>query len=281
MNAGKAKYDAIPIPEELGETIDAGIRRAQRARRMRALRRTAAGAAAALAVLFAGANIMPVYSYASDVPVLGEIVRVLHIGSGGEITDGAVVDGDAAGGIVELSFSAGEGTFDGAPAYSVQHYYAPNRIVLNLHGVRGGDFEAIRESFISCEAVTDVYRNMYLDDSALSFTVVLEDGWDYELSERANPGALVFSFMRGGETGTVYYLRSEAMPYSEQLGLLCEDYHAEGASQVKTADGLYFVAIGSYGTEDEAEAALSKLVEAHGEQGFVVASGAAGETPEA
>lgn len=89
MNAGKVKYDAIEIPAGLEDAIDSGIKRAGRQRPMRALRRTAAGAAAAVCVLFAGANIMPVYSFAADLPVLGSIVRVLHVGSGGEVTDGA------------------------------------------------------------------------------------------------------------------------------------------------------------------------------------------------
>ena len=58
----------------------------------------------------------------------------------------------------------------------------------------------------------------------------------YEVSEHENPGTLEFSFTAGaGENeGTVYYLRTEAMGYSEQLGLLCEQYHNENASQVKT-----------------------------------------------
>ena len=72
------------------------------------------------------------------------------------------------------------------------------------------------------------------------------------------------------------------MGYCEQLGLLCEQYHNEGASQVKTAGGEYIVTIGQYATEAEAEAALEALTAEYGNDGgFYVASGSAGEIPEA
>ena len=79
MNAGKVKYDAIEIPAGLEDAIDSGIKRAGRQRPMRALRRTAAGAAAAVCVLFAGANIMPVYSFAADLPAHKPPLRGSHI----------------------------------------------------------------------------------------------------------------------------------------------------------------------------------------------------------
>lgn len=284
MNAGKAKYDAIEIPAGLEDAIDSGIKRAGRQRPMRALRRTAAGAAAAVCVLFAGANIMPVYRFAADLPVLGSIVRVLHVGSGGEVTDGAQAGAEADGGTVELTFTGANGALDSAPHYTVEHLLAPNRIVLTLHGVRGADFESIRDSLLGAEAVEDVYRNMYLDDSAISLTVVLRDGYGYEVSEHENPGTIEFTFTAGAgdNEGTVYYLRTEAMGYSEQLGLLCEQYHNENASQVKTAGGNYIVTIGQYATEAEAEAALEALTAEYGNDGgFYVASGSAGEIPEA
>ena len=275
MNAGREKYENISIPEGLGAAIDSGMRRASRRRVLRAVRRTAAGAAAVVCILFAGANIMPVYSYAAD-------IRVFHVGSGGEVTDGAHAQGDAMDGKVEISFSTSDGALTGAPAYSVEHLYAPNRIVLNLHGVRGADFDSIRESFLKSEAVSDVYRNMYLDDSAISLTVVLNDGWDYEISEYAEPGTLIFGFTEAEQSeDEVYFLRSEAMPYGEQLGLMCEQYHAEGASQVKTADGEYIVVIGQYASEEEALTALEALNSQHGDTGLYVASGEANEVPEA
>ena len=281
MSSGKVKYDAIEIPDALGGVIDRGIERGRRRKRLSALRRTAGAAAAAVVILFAGANIAPVYSYAADIPVLGEIVRVLHVGSGGSVTDGAQTGAQSDGETVALTFTgASGGSLSEAPAYTAEHLQAPNRIVLTLHGVRGADLEEISAKLLECDAVVDVYRNMVLDDSAVGLTIVLRGGVDYEISEHANPGTLSFSFTESGEaSGEVYYLRSEAMPYSETLGHLCEQYHAEDASQVKTQSGGYFVAIGQYGTKAEAEAALELLNETYGDTGFYVSSGESGEVP--
>ena len=55
---------------------------------------------------------MPVYSFAADLPVLGSIVRVLHVGSGGEVTDGAQAGADTDGGTVELTFTGANGALD-------------------------------------------------------------------------------------------------------------------------------------------------------------------------
>lgn len=71
---------------------------------------------------------------------------------------------------------------------------------------------------------------MVLDDSRFGVVIVLNPGWSCEVSEYTDPGALMLSFKEDAgaeEEGAVYYLRTEAMPYTEELGLLCEEYHAE------------------------------------------------------
>lgn len=277
MNAGKVMYDNIPIPERLEEVINNGIRRASRQKILHRARNTMAGAAAAVCILFAGANIMPIYSYAADIPILGSIVRVFHIGSGGEVTDGAHMGADSRGESVELTF----GDMSSAPYYTVKHMSAPNRIVLTLNGVRGADFESIREALMGAEAVQDVYRNMVLDDSRIEMTIVLNSGWGFAVSEYENPGTIMLDFQPDVESaeGTVYYLRTEAMGYTDRLGNLCEEYYSEGASQLKTLNGNYIVTIGQYATQDEAEEALKQLNEEHGGGVFYVASGAVDEIP--
>ncbi len=283
MNAGKIKYDNIEVPAELESVINGAIRRGEKRGRMRALKRALGCAAAVVIVLFAGANITPVYSYASDIPVLGSIVRVLHIGSGGEVTDGAQTGAEAEGDSVELTFTNGGSEMGSVPRYTVDHLLAPNRIVLRLHGVRVVNFQAVREALMSSEAVQDVYRNMILDDSAAAFTIVLKGGWDFEVAEYEDPGTLLFNFFPGGESAEseVYYLRTEGMDYSESLGHLCEKYHSEPVSQVKTLSGSYIVTIGQYSSREEAKAALEALNEKYDEEGvFYFASGAADATPE-
>lgn len=283
MNIGKQKYDSIPIPEALDEVIACSIRRAERSKRLHALKRSAACVAAVFCVLFASANIMPIYTYAARIPVLGSIVQVLQIGSGGEVTDGAHGDAESYGDSVQLSFGSEAGSLDYVPHYSVAHYSAPNRVVMTFRGVRGMDFDELRESLLASEAVSDAYRMMILDDSAFGIVIVLNDGWSCEVAEYSDPGALMINFSEAKSEDAddeVYYLRTEAMPYTDELGLLCEEYHNEGATQLKTASGNYIVTVGQYETESEALEALEELNETHGDKGLFVASSAANELPE-
>ena len=265
MNVGKKHYEQIPIPEELDRVVWDSMGKAAREARARHLRRWAVSAAAVFCAAFLCANVGPLYAYASRLPVIGAVVQVLHVGGGGERTDGAHAAAEAAGETVEFHFESRSGELDTAPVYTVSHLLAPNRMNLTLHGVRSIDYEAIRESLLATEAVRDVYRAMIGDDSAFGFVIVLNSGYTYEITEHADP----------------YYLRSEAVPYGEGLGLLAEQYPGE-AAQLQTRSGEYIITVGQYETSDEAEAALQALEEtAGGASGLFVASGRADDIPEA
>lgn len=160
---------------------------------------------------------------------------------------------------------------------------APNRLMINLVGVRDIDFDSLSESLLETSAVQDAYRMMVLDDSRFGVVIVLNPGWSCEVSEYTDPGALMLSFKEDAgaeEEGAVYYLRTEAMPYTEELGLLCEEYHAESPTQLKTLGGEYIVTLGQYGSESEALEALDALNSKYGDHGLFVASGAENEIPE-
>lgn len=255
----------------------------KREARGRNLRRWTVSVAAVFCAAFLCANVTPIYAYASRLPIIGTVVQVLHVGSGGERTDGAHAGAAAEGETVEFCFESRSGALDAAPVYSVSHLLAPNRINLTLHGVRTIDYESIRESLLATQAVRDVYRAMIGDDSMCGFVVVLNSGYTFEITKRADPGALSLRFYPDAEyqpEQTVYYLRSEAVPYGEGLGLLAERYRGE-AAQLKTQSGAYVITVGQYGTLAEAEAALQALEEASGnESGLFVASGLADDIPE-
>lgn len=73
-------YESTPIPEELESRVRAGIRQGKANYRRRRWRRTAAGAAACLAVLVGALNLSPaVAAAAAEVPVLGDLFRVLTV----------------------------------------------------------------------------------------------------------------------------------------------------------------------------------------------------------
>ena len=284
MNIGKAQYDAIPIPTDLDQIIWDAISRAEREAWTRTLRRWLVSAAAVFCVAFLSANITPVYAYASRLAVIGAVVRVLHIGSGGEITDGAHTGASAEGETVQFHFESASEELDAAPVYTVSHLLAPNRIILALHGVRTIDYEAISESLLSTEAVQSVSRAMIGDDSMFGFIIVLNGGWTYEITEYANPASLSVRFYPDEAyqpEREVYYLRSEAVPFGEELGIMNEIYWTSGATQLRTRSGGYIITIGQYDTLDEANAALKVLEEqSGGDTGLFVSSGLAGEIPE-
>lgn len=184
---------------------------------------------------------------------------------------------------VLLSFKSDAGELDAVPYYSVTRYSSPNRLMINLVGVRDIDFDSLSESLLETSAVQDAYRMMVLDDSRFGVVIVLNPGWSCEVSEYTDPGALMLSFKEDAgaeEEGAVYYLRTEAMPYTEELGLLCEEYHAESPTQLKTLGGEYIVTLGQYGSESEALEALDALNSKYGDHGLFVASGAENEIPE-
>ena len=284
MNIGKAQYSAIPIPKELDRIIEDAISRAERDAQSQKRRRWLVSAAAVFCALFLSANITPVYAYASQLPVIGAVVRVLHIGSGGEITDGAHTGASAEGETVEFHFESSTEELDAAPVYTVSHLLAPNRIILTLHGVRTIDYEVISESLLSTEAVQSVSRAMIGDDSMFGFIIVLNGGWTYEFTEYANPASLSVRFYPDKDyqpEQEIYYLRSKAVPFGEELGILNEIYWASGATQLQTRSGDYIITIGQYDTLDEANAALKALENQFGrDTGLIVSSGLADEIPE-
>ncbi|MDD6158879.1 MAG: hypothetical protein PUC52_05610 [bacterium] len=249
-----------------------------------ALRPLLLAAAASFCLLFLCANVAPLYARASRMPVLGPVVRVLRVGSGGERTDGVHAAAQTEGETVYLRFERSSEETDAAPVYTVSHLLSPNRLVLTLRGVRSLDFQGVRESLLGAEAVEDVYRAMIGDDSMVGLVIVLRGGYTCEVTERTAPASLSLRFLAPAEPlseESVYYLRSEAIPYGEELGMLTERFAADGATQLKTRQGTYLIAIGQYGTQAEAEEALAALEEQHGgETGLYVSSGRSDEIPE-
>ena len=250
----REKFENIPVPDELDAVIDRAIRRAEK-RRLPVKQIFAAVACLAL-VLFTAAN-TPLYTYAQDVPVIGDVVRVLRIGSGGEVTDGRELGAESGGGSVRLTF----GEASTAPAYEVERFAAPERAVITMHGVRFADRDEVLANVEAVDGVAGAYFTVILDDSMMQLVVELEEGFDCTVTELADPAGLRLDFTGGVETTdeTVWYLRSEAMPRGEGLGMLCEQYQEFNPQQVRTVSGNFAVIIGAYAGEEEAEAALEQL----------------------
>ncbi len=266
-NAGKFSYDAIPVPAELDAVIDGAVRRYSREKGGRSFRKWAATAAAVLAVLFGCANIAPIYAAAENIPVIGTVVKVFHIGTGGEVTDGAGIIGSAQGQTVSISFTADAQAASTAPVYTAEHYLAPNRLALTFSGVRELDFDDVKASLRAAEGVKDVYSSFIGDDSMFGFVIVLQSGYDYEITELKDPASLSLRIFKSADykaDKTVYYLRTNAVEYGEELGMLAEEFYEFNPAQLKTQSGGYIVTVGQYDTRQEAEKALAYIRSALG-----------------
>lgn len=282
-NLGKQRYNDIPIPAALDTVINDAILRHKRDAWRHTTRKFTASAVAAALLLFTAANVPPIYAYAADLPILGTIVRVLHIGSGGEVTDGVHTAADTAGETVSLRFEDDGQATATAPTYTATHLNAPNRLVLTLSGVRTLDFSSIESSLRKANAVRDVYRSMIADDSSYEFVIVLKPGYDYEITELANPASLSLRFFQSEQRtqNTYYYLRTASVPYGEELSMLSETLYEDNPTQLKTADGNYIVTVGEYATETEATAALHRIEQRlGGTSGLTVAHGTAEDIPQ-
>lgn len=76
----KEKYEATPIPQELNDRIQAGIRQGKAKRARRAWGRRLGTVAACFAVMFGVLNLSPtVAAAAADVPVLGGLFQVMTV----------------------------------------------------------------------------------------------------------------------------------------------------------------------------------------------------------
>lgn len=278
-----SSYSDIPIPEQLDQVIDQAAARARRTTRRRPLIRTGLCAAAALCLLTVTAN-SPLAAQAMHIPIVGSVVKILRVGTGGQSTDGLAVHAQAQSDRVELSFTRTTGTADTAPFYNAARYLAPNRVVLTLHGVRIADRQAILTQLTNSPAVQDAYFGMILDDSAVLLTVELNDGYDCQITERAEPAGLTLDFTpvtQPASDAPVYYLRSEAMPYGESLGIFCERLMNQDCSQVRVDENNYVVMLGQYSSEDEAQDALTQLEQTlGGASGLWVSSSLPNERPD-
>ena len=260
---GKEYYDAIPIPDALEETVARSVRRGKRKVFME---RFAGSAAAMLAVVLIAANVPMLYTQASEMPVLGEMVRILRIGSGGTV-------GTPVSGIpvllengVALQFETKKGEAAEVPPFSAIRRTAPERIVLRMHEIKTLDQERLREMLRRQEAVADAYFTAAQDADEVALSILINRGYDCTIGEYGAPSALRMEFTAADvrEDEDVWYLRSPSVERAEMLTEMAEALDWEGASQVKTGAGTYFLTLGAYGTLERAEKAAAGIYEVSG-----------------
>lgn len=260
MGMERKNYDNIEIPMELSCILERTVRR-----RRKAAAGKFAGIAMAFAVLMASSNTPAVYAALAETPIIGSVVKIFHIGSGGQRSDGLKMDAAAKEEYLRLVF--GENTEKGGqaadvPAYHVEKFAAPNRIVITVNGVRSYDPEAFMREAQKCSRVKTAYREILLDDSAVRVVLELQPDTGFELTQYKEPASLeVRLFPQPEEEREVWFIRSRKMDMSEELALMSELLFDSGGVIAGTRDDRYIFRIGEFESEEEAVQALQILDE--------------------
>lgn len=257
----KKGYDEIEIPDELSGMMDQ-VRK--RAGKRNAARRKMAGTAMVFAAVLLTSNIPSVYGALLEVPVLGSVVQVFHVGTGGTATDGTELKAMGNEESLNLYFQKRDSAdqTEKTPAYKVERLEAPDRLVITVYGVRKFDPETWIREAESSSYVKTAYREMILDDSAVRLVLELQPDTGFEVTEYEEPGGLqIRMFYNENQEREVWFLRSEKMDMTEGLALLAEQLSHVNGTIVETRDDKYIVSIGAFESREEAEKRLSDLTE--------------------
>lgn len=263
MGIGKQEYDEIQIPEELSGILE----KAENRRNRYKVRFRLAAGVAACAVLLVTANTPSAYAALSEIPVVGTVVKVFHIGTGGQRADGLGLKAEGEETVLKFSVTrSGENEqASSMPSYEIERRLAPERLVITVNGIRDFDPQRFTEEAEQSPYVKRAYREIYLDDSAVRVVLELEKDTGYEAVEYKEPGLLeIRLFQEKQEEREVWFVHSEKMEMSEELALLSEQLSEWKPSIAGTSDGYYVVSVGEFAAREEAEQLKEELEQLEG-----------------
>ncbi len=259
MKADKQKYNDIQIPQGLSFVLE----QAEIRKKRRDTGRLAAGSVLALALILASSNTPAVYASLSEVPVIGTVARVFHLGGGGVRSDGIKMGAETDGERLRLVFGkmdAGNSQASEAPTYTVEKLPAPDRLSVTINGIREFDPETFIQKADQSAFIRRAYREIVMDDSSVRMILELEPDTGYEVTEYQNPASLeLHLFFQKQEEREIWFVRSEKMDMSEQLALLAEQLSDKKGVAAGTKDGRYIISVGKFRTEAEADRALQEI----------------------
>jgi hypothetical protein len=280
----KKVYDDIDVPENLSEFVNISLEKGRL--RMKNERRKMTwikGFATSVAIFTAftiSINTVPTFANSLiGVPGVGTLVKVLQFNkgtaTGGKITDGVDVNSinlnknDSTETIlINFANNNDNKITDNAAHFKVDYKNNPSTMTFTINGARAltaeKDFEAIKKS----SYVSDVYKNIILDDSAVKFTIVFNKPVKYEVKEYNNPARieLTLSEDKNEIAKTIYSVRTPSYVFGESLGIIEEQLFEElNVRTLKDNKGTFCVDAGVFNTKAEAEAKIKDLTTKYGE----------------
>lgn len=179
FNQAKKDYENIPIPEELNDRVQAGIRQGQAAHRRavrRPLYRTVGTCAACLVVLVGALNLSSTFAAAAaDVPVLGGLFQVLTVRNFETVEDG--IDYDVS--VPEVEANSG----------LAERINAEIQERVDAHMAKAQqDWDDYKEAFFATGGTEEQWGDRKMDviinyeiksqtDTTVSFVVDFGEGW--------------------------------------------------------------------------------------------------------
>ena len=173
----REEYESTPIPEELDQRVQAGIRQGRSAgRAKRHGFRWGIGVAAACMVMVGGLNVSPTFAAAAaDVPVLGGLFQVLTVRNYETVKDGIDYD-------VSVPEVDANGTLTEAVNAEIQ-----KRVDAHLAQAQA-DWDDYKEAFLATGGTEEEWADREMDviidyeiksqtDTTVSFVVDFGEGW--------------------------------------------------------------------------------------------------------
>lgn len=179
----KNEYENTPIPEELNDRVQAGIRQGRQRRSSRVWKRSLGGMAACFAVLVGVLNLSSTVALAAaDVPVLGGLFQILTVRSYDTEQDG-----------IDYSVNVPGVESDADLAQRVNTEIQKRVDALTAKAQQ--DWDDYKEAFLATGGTEEQWGDREMDvivdydiksqtDTTVSFTVDFAEGWVASMQER-------------------------------------------------------------------------------------------------
>lgn len=271
-------YDSVRIPDNINEYIEKGIEKGINYKvnnKNNIIKKSSLISAASLICLITASNIPVFANELVNIPIIGEIVKVLDftnsIEFGGVITDGNnIIIDSLSNDTINIYFNKDGELSNDTPYYEIEYRQYPNTIVLTFSGVRGYNDKMIEDKLMSLPFIKDIYNIIVLDDSMRKIAIELDKSTALKATEHKNPAMIVLKANNNKSENIhreAYFVRSNEYEYGEQIALLEELlYEYEEKNIQKVGNGKFIIQFGPFDSKEIAQDKLNELLNDKGIQ---------------